>query len=201
MSATGTFHRYMTEAEEKLLFSTVKQTAGIYAERDHAWMRLLRATGIRVGALSQLTCHHARQALATGHLQLGADIQKGEVAHTLFVTKAANKALRDLLRLRKTMGHGELPDAPLILSRNHNGLSIRSFQSRLQMWRGKAGLISDVTPHWFRHTVAKRIMKNSTAQDPRGVVQGVLGHKSSRSTSIYTQPDKEDVEDAMRQVC
>ncbi len=200
MSA-GTFERYLTEAEERKLFAAVKSRSGILAERDHAWMRLLRATAMRVGALSKLTCGHAREALRSGYLELEPAIQKRKVGHRILVTKKCRKALQDLLRIRRELGHPETPDAPLIMSRNHKGMSVRSFQARMQMWREAAGLDVAASPHWWRHTVAKRLMKQSTAADPRGVVQGVLGHKNPNSTAVYTRPDRDDIDDAMQEVC
>jgi len=201
MRMTGAFDRYLTESEEKKLFKMVRSVSGHLAARDDAWMRLLRYTGMRVGALSQLTCGHAKRAIATAHLDLEKEIQKKKVPHRIFVTKDCEKALRDLLRIRKAMGYAEQMDAPLIISKKKNALSIRSFQSRMAFWREAAGLIGNVSPHWFRHTVAKRIMQNSTAADPRGVVRGILGHTDPRSTEAYTMVDREDVEAAMREVC
>jgi len=197
----GMFDRYFTEAEEKMLFKTVKSRSGVLAARDDAWMRLFRATGMRVGAMSQLTVGHARGALKTGYLDLQSDIQKKGVAHRIFTTKACQKALRDLLRIRREMGFAETSDGGLIMSRNHKPMSIRNYQMRMHTWCDMAGMNIKATPHWFRHTVGKRIMKNSTANDPRGVAQGVLGHISGRSTDIYTRPDKEDIEQAMQEVC
>jgi len=197
----GMFDRYFTEAEEKQLFATVKSRSGMLAARDYAWMRLFRATGMRVGAMSQLTVGHAMAALRTGYLDLQSDIQKKGVEHRIFTTKACQKALRDLLRIRRDMGYAETADGGLIMSRNHKPMSVRSYQSRMNYWCAMADLGINASPHWFRHTVGKRIMKNSTAQDPRGVAQGVLGHISGRSTEIYTRPDKEDIEMAMREVC
>ncbi|MDP1007322.1 tyrosine-type recombinase/integrase, partial [Klebsiella pneumoniae] len=88
---------------------------------------------------------------------------KRKQAHTVHVNKAAAKALRDLLKIRREMGHPESDDAPLIVSRNHRGLSVRSFQSRMKKWVQSAGLPVSATPHWFRHTLAMRLMRNSSA--------------------------------------
>ena len=194
------FNRYLSISEERQLLNHVKQFADVLAQRDHAWMRLLRQTGVRVGALSQLTVWDARQALVNGNLLLRADIQKTDVDHSVFINRKARQALLDLLRLRKTMGHAEHPEAPLIMSRNHRAMSVRSFQHRMQKWRESAGLPVDASPHWFRHTLAKRIMKNSTAEDPRGVVKVVLGHAEWSSTAVYTQPDKEDIQGVMEEI-
>lgn len=194
------FNRYLTQAEERQLLGHIKQFASPLARRDHAWMRLARNTGLRVGTLAGLTVMDARQALAGGYLQIRGAIAKRKQAHTVHLNKAAAKALRELLKIRREMGHAEGDDATLIVSRNHRGLSVRSFQSRMNLWVKSAGLDVAATPHWFRHTLAMRLMRNSTAQDPRGVVQGVLGHKDINSTAVYTQPSREDLSLALDEV-
>ncbi|MDH5259430.1 MAG: tyrosine-type recombinase/integrase, partial [Gammaproteobacteria bacterium] len=56
-----------------------------------------------------------------------------------------------------------------------------------------SGIDAKASPHWFRHTLAKRVMKNSTASDPLKTVQILLNHSDPRSTAAYTLPDKEDI--------
>ena len=195
-----TFYRYLTSAEERALFSHVKQFACVLARRDHAWMRLARNTGLRVGSMAGLTVIDARQALASGYLQIRSEISKRKQAHSVHLNKAGKAAMRDLLKIRREMGHAEADDAPLIVSRNHRALSVRSFQARMKKWVESAGLPVHATPHWWRHTLAMRLMRNSTAADPRGVVQGALGHRDINSTSVYTRPSREDVALAMDEV-
>lgn len=195
---TEAFDRYLTPEEERRLLRAVARVKDLWAERDHAWMRLILNTGIRVGALSRLTVGDAREALADKRLALRAEIQKGKRAHGVFLNRDAEKALRDLLRIRKAMGHhNEALEAPLVMGRKHQGLSPRSYQERLTLWAREAGLPAAVSPHWLRHTVAKRIMATTTHSNPLGVVQKALGHRSISSTGVYTQPDKEAVRQAM----
>jgi len=191
------FTRYLTAAEERQLFKAVGQYADPLARRDHAWMRALRYTGVRVRAFSRLTVLDANQALRTGYLQLSAEIQKGSRAHTVYLTRKARVAFRDLLRVRRDMGHAPVDDAPLVMSRNHRPLSVRSYQVRMQHWCQLAGLDVQASPHWWRHTLAKRLIARSEARDPLGIVQGALGHRSRNSTAVYVLPDREDVELAM----
>lgn len=191
--------RFLTPAEEKRLFQTVSQNNTLEAQRDFGWMLLLRATGIRVGALSGLTVADARTALADRHLTIRPEINKGKASYKIFLGKNADKALRLLLKIRRAMGHPEQYDAPLILSRESNAMSIRAFQQRCKKWAELAG-VTNVSPHWFRHTLAMRIMQDSTAQDPRGVVMASLGHKNINSTAIYTQPDKLTLQRIMQEV-
>ena len=196
------FDRYLTEAEERTLFATVRMVDDPLARRDYAWMRLLRYTGIRVSTLAGLNCAHARNALRTGRLHIEAALMKGKRReHNGLATAKCQKALRDLLKARREMGFAEDPDAPLIVSRKRMRMSVRSFQARMQLWRTSAGLGCDASPHWFRHTLGKRLMKRSTARDPRGVAQGALDHASINSTGIYTRADKEEVDEAMQEVC
>lgn len=191
--------RFLTPEEEKRLFQTVRNFNSVEAQRDLGWMTLLRSTGIRVGALAGLTVADARDALATKHLVIRPEINKGHASYKIYLGKLAEQALRKLLKTRRDMGHPEQHDAPLILSREHNAMSIRAFQQRCKHWRELAN-VPNVSPHWFRHTLAMRIMQDSTAQDPRGVVMASLGHKSINSTAIYTQPDKITLQRIMQEV-
>ena len=156
------FERYLTEAEEKQLLKTVSRYADVYARRDHAWMLLLRQTGIRVGTLAQLTVGDAQLALRSDHLALRPEISKGGRGHQVYLNKKARNALQTLLRLRREMGHAAHPDHPLVVSRNHRAMSVRSFQARMQQWVRLAGLDVDASPHWWRHTIAKRTVARST---------------------------------------
>lgn len=194
------FRRYFTQSEERKLFATVKRDSTIEARRDYAWMQLLRHTGIRVGTLSLLNVLDAKEALEGGDLVLRAEITKRKQGGQVFLTVKAKAALRELLKIRSKQGWPDSPDAPLIYSRNRSRMSIRSYEARTRYWCKAAGLKVRGTPHWFRHTLAKRIMQNSTATDPLGVVSSVLGHASISSTTFYTRPDREEIERAMEEV-
>jgi len=202
------FDRYLTESEEKRLLRVVRERAGDQthqarlATRDYAWMRLLRYTGIRVGALCRLTLGDAREAARTGYLPLRGAIQKRSQADKVYLTRDAARALDALMVSRRWVwpAAGTLDADRLLVSRQGGSMTPRALQKRLARWADIAGLDAQVTPHWFRHTLAKRIMRHSTASDPRGVVKSVLGHRSLASTTVYTQPDKEDVEAALREV-
>jgi site-specific recombinase XerC len=191
--------RFLTPTEEKRLFSTVRQNSSIEAERDYAWMLLLRMTGIRIGTLSGLTVGDAQLALSERRLTIRAEINKGHVAYKIYLGKQAEKALRLLLKVRRNMGHPEQSDGALVMSREHNRMSIRAFQNRAKHWGDLSGL-TGFSPHWLRHTLAMRIMQESTAQDPRGIAMSALGHKNINSTAIYTQPDKSTLQRIMQEV-
>ena len=193
------FSRYLTEPEERQLWRCVKQYGDLLSRRDYAWMRLMRHSGIRVGTAAGLTVGHGLAAISIKHLMIEADINKGNSDHSVFMNGSARQAVRDLLKIRREMGYPAMSDQPLIMSRNHRALSVRSYQSRMVHWRNLAEL-PEVSPHWFRHTLGKRIMKNSTADDPRGVVQVVLGHEDINTSATYTMPDREEIERIMEEI-
>jgi site-specific recombinase XerD len=195
------FKRYLTLEEQQRLLSTVRKFGCHEARRDYGWMRLLRACGLRVGETSKLTTGQADAALQTGYLYIPREDRKGKhLDLTVRVTAEAHAALRDLLTVRQGMTGEQRParNEPLILNRYGARMSVRSYQLRLEHWAREAGFTERVSPHWLRHTRAINIMRHSQAVDPRGIVKCVLGHASMKSTFIYTQPTKEDVDAALR---
>ncbi len=201
---TDVFTRYFTEAEERLLFSTIKQHAGIQAERDLYWMQLARSSGVRLCVLAGLTVGDARAALDGDMLHVRPAINKRDKEQWLPLVKRSRDALQNLLRIHRAMSAGiewdlNPLDRPLILSRNRRGMSERNFQDRMAKWVSIAGLPGG-SPHWWRHTFAKRAMKNSQAEGSEKLqrVQAILGHDDPRTTQIYTRPDKEELRELMR---
>jgi len=198
MYVRNTFERYLTEAEERQLFRYMQQFSGdLYARRDRAMMVLLRQTGVRVGSCARLTCLDAREALRVERLVLRAEISKRGRGYDVRANKPARAALRELLKCRRDMGCDELPDAPLIMSRHGRGLSVRSIQDRVRKWCLAAGLSVQASPHWMRHTLAKRVMARSTSNNPVAVVQRILGQSSASSAAVYTMPDREEIDAAV----
>lgn len=192
------FERYLNEAEERRLFSYINQfRADLYARRDLAMMQLLRQTGIRVGSCAGLSCADARDALSAERLVLRPQISKRGRGYSVHLNRKAKAALRELLKCRREMGHNEDPDAALIMSRHSRGISIRSIQDRCRKWCLAAGLPAGISPHWLRHTLAKRIVQRSTSSNPVAIVQRTLGHSSISSAAVYTMPDREEIEAAV----
>jgi site-specific recombinase XerC len=192
--------RSLSPQEERTLLDAVARHGSLEARRDHAWMRALRFTGCRIGEWARVSVGAARMALDTRHLFIPREHRKGgRIDHTVLVTEQLGRALEDLLRIRlEQTGEAQPePRAPLVLNRYLTRLSPRSYQKRMHYWARIAGLAIDVTPHWFRHTRAMRIMERSGAQDPRGMVQIALGHADIKSSGIYTQPTREDLRVAL----
>ena len=191
------FERYLTEPEEKQLMKHVRQFADVLARRDAAWMELMRQTGVRIGSMAGITLGDAKDALRSKRLHLVNEHAKGGRGYEVPVNTRALAALKTLIAIRTDMGYGPDVHAPLVMSRNHRGMSVRSYQARMAMWVAESGLPVKASPHWLRHTLAKRVMARSESRDPQGIVQVVLGQRSRESTAIYTLPDREDIVDAL----
>lgn len=192
------FNRYFTTLEERALLATIRRVDDVLAKRDLQWIIIARQTGVRVSVLAGLVCLDAREALRNDSLLVRGEINKGGKTYSVPLNKPARQALQELLRLRRRMGYIEEPEETLIVNRRGGAMSVRSFEARMAEWVKLAGL-RDGSPHWLRHTLAKRLMKNSTARDPRAVVMQVLGQSDINSTVIYTMPDREDIETAMQE--
>ena len=194
-----TFDKYLTVSEEKWLLAHIAKHKDVLAQRDHAWIRFGRRTGARAETITKFTVGDADEALRNKQIRFRADILKGRKAgcgkdHFLTLTKERKQIIKDALRLRLAMGHAIDHDMPLFMSRKNQGLSIRSLQARIKFWAKQCGIenADAVSPHWLRHTLAMRIMAESTADDPRLIVMAELGHSSYESSVVYTGATKEE---------
>ena len=194
------FDRYFLAHERRDLLKTVRRVDDVLAKRDLAWMQFDLATGVRVSVLAGMTCDDARQALRENKFTVRGAINKGGRTYHVFLNKQSSRALRSLLSIRRQMGFAEVADEPLILSRRGDGLSVRSFEQRLAEWVKLAGLRRGGSPHWFRHTLAKQIMKTSNAEQPLLMVMTVLGITNINNAAIYAGPDLESVLETMQGV-
>lgn len=195
-------HRYHTEVEQAALLRTVRQFATLEARRDAAWIALLRDTGFRIGEFSQMNVAQATLALQKGWLFIPREHRKGRpetrTDHSVPVTDPVRASLQALLRVQVDMGGTGAPGEPLVLSRKGRRMSIRGYQFRYHQWCALAGI--EGSPHWMRHTRAMNIMKRSRSTDPRGIVQGALGHTSIASSGIYTRISKEELRRSLEEV-
>ena len=196
------FKRFLTEEEQVMLLRYMKRISGdVLARRDGALMRLLLSTGMRVGETLAMTVGDALEALRSGWIFIPAVRRKGQRRdHTVLVTVPVREALSDLLAVRSELVAGMVHVSDALLVGRQGALTIRRVEQLVKRYAQEAGLPEGVTPHWFRHTRAKNIMRRSTSSDPRGIVQAALGHASIASTGIYTAVSREELVNSLAEV-
>lgn len=193
------FGRFLTLAEQRTLLGLLKQQSDPMAKRDGAVIRLLIGSGLRIGECLAISTGDAADALQSNYLFIPKANRKSEACDlSVFLTRSVRAALHDLLILREGAG----VDEALIVSRKSQGkpMTVRAFEMRVAHWARRAGLPDGVSPHWFRHTHAKNIIRDSEAADPLRIAQLALGHTSRRTTEIYTRPDREEMAEALCRV-
>lgn len=207
--------RYLTEAQQAQVMATLRSRAAVLARRDCAWIALLRSTGLRIGEFARMNLSDAAFALKTGWLYIPRENRKatgGRAAegarparaalrqdHQVPVTRPVREALEALVAIHAEMGGPGTPDAPLVCSRKHARMSVRTYEFRMAYWCKEAG-IGHASPHWLRHTRAMNIMRRSTSANPLRLVQAALGHASIASTGIYTAVSKEELQAGLEAV-
>lgn len=150
--------------------------------RDRAILETLYGGGLRVAELTRLDLADvepdARRVRVTG---------KGNRERVALVGRPCARALTAYLRVarpelrRRDETRG--PRAPLFLNARGGRLSDRSVQRIVAGAAQSVGLEDVVTPHVLRHTFATHLMDGGA--DLRDV-QELLGHRSLRSTQVYT---------------
>jgi site-specific recombinase XerC len=197
--------RYLTNDEQQRLLKAAAQPSDILARRDAAWLNALLLSGLRITEFSLVTLGDAADALVHKYLFIPKERRKGgKTDHRVFVTVPLRAALKTLIAVRyeMTSEQDSALDGALVISRQHERcapMSVRSFQLRFKHWAALAGLPADASPHWLRHSRAMNIMRNSEANDPRGITKEALGHASIASTGVYTGVLREELEQALTQ--
>jgi len=200
------FTTYFTEHEEKQIFSAMKiRFADVYAERDYYWMQVLRHTGVRIAVMANLTVGEAERIVRTERFEINPAHNKRAKGRDFYCKKTVVRALRSLLRLhRKMTAGGEWEDVwrldvPLVLSRKNRGMSIRNYQDRMKHWSRQAQLPFEASPHWWRHTWAKRQLGEADG-DPAVLLRIMthLQHTDLKTTQIYLKPDREEMDEFSR---
>jgi site-specific recombinase XerD len=154
--------------------------------RDVAIIQLLRQTGIRVGELVALTTGDVHLGERSGKLVVRAG--KGNKYREVPLNLHARKALQ----LYLDEGRPVTTHARVFIGQR-GPLTERAVQIILRKYAGLAGL-EGVTPHTLRHSFGKTLVD---AGEQITVVAALLGHESLKTTMVYTQPGRADLEAAV----
>lgn len=154
--------------------------------RDYTILLLFLDTGIRIGELLGLRV----EDLHLQEMELRV-MGKGAKERRVPFQKTCAKALRAYLTER-----GDLPTTALFVSIDNQPLQIRSLQDRIHDY----GLMAKITgvrvsPHTFRHTMAKLYIRNGG--DPFSL-QLILGHSCLDMVQTYVRLFNNEVREQHR---
>jgi integrase/recombinase XerC len=187
---------YLTEAEEKKLFSTMRNRKENQAERDYVLLKTCRLLGLRRAEALSLNVGDIREKT---QLLVDKRICRKNAEGELYLPMELQTIYRRFLLLKRRWGEKTFDHSPLFVSKKGNRLSLRAFNDVMTKWCAVAG-IPPYTPHALRHTKGQRIMADIhiLSQDEAAkkllFANQQLRHKSMGSTLIYTTPTKEEMQ-------
>lgn len=192
---------YLTEAEEKKLWQTIKGRKGKQAERDFALLKACRLTALRRGEAIALNVGDVSDNGITVKEMLIVDarIAKKGATGDVYLVQDLREILAQFLSKKRKWGESLALDAPLFVSKKGSRMGARTFNDLMAKWCRESG-IPEYTPHALRHTKAQRIMADICTLIPEEQAKKLqfaakqLRHKSFSSTMIYTAPNKEQME-------
>ncbi len=179
------------DLERLLKAPDLADTAPLVKLRDHAILRMLFSTGLRVSELASLK----REQVSVERDELTVR-GKGDKLRIVFVSDSARSALRDYLDARQD-------SCPSLFIRHDRGrgrknpedvgpLTPRSIERLVHQYSLVAGITKKISPHTLRHSFATDLLMNGA--DLRSV-QSLLGHSSITTTQIYTHITNQQLKD------
>lgn len=143
------------------------------ARRDRVLVRLLLATGIRLG--SALALDVGDVDLVRGELALRT--MKNASTGRVYLNVRVADELRSLI--------GKRSDGPLFVSHTGERLGRRHAQRRVVTWLRVSGA-RRATTHSLRHSFGQRLLDRT---GDLALVQAAMGHRSMISTTAYVRVD------------
>lgn len=164
----------LSQKEVSNIFQMVKNP------KHKAILILTYAAGLRVSEVAGLTVRDIDSERMLIHVRQG----KGNKDRYTMLSQAALKILRDYARMFK-------PETWLFPGdKGESHISARTIQKVFENALDKSDVKKDVSVHTLRHSFATHLLENGT--DLR-YIQELLGHKSSKTTEIYTHVSTSDV--------
>ena len=163
-----------TLAERILPEAKIHQMIALTPEgRDRMLLRLLYATGARVATVCGMKWRHVQANSDAGQVTL---LGKGDKTYAVVLPVSL---WRDLLEFRGTAED----DAPVFASRKHRGhLDPSQVQRIVRAAARRAGIKTNVSPHWFRHAHASHAIDRGAGIH---LVAATLNHSSIAVTGKY----------------
>ena len=141
--------------------------------RDRCIMELFYSSGLRVSELTALSLSDFDR-----RNRLLRVLGKGKKERIIPITNTATQWLETYL------GHPDHNGKAIFENSRGGRLTTRSIDRLFKKYLRMSGLAEQVTPHTIRHTIATHWLENG--MDLK-TIQGLLGHSSLSTTTIYTK--------------
>jgi integrase/recombinase XerD len=178
--------KHFTEEELKQFMDAVKRHGN---RRDITMFKTLLNTGLRLQELQKLNVEqvNGRRFLTV--------VGKGKKERTIPLTPEMQNTFRVFIEWKGRVGENLRYRAPLFLNSQHRQrISPRGIEYRVYFYSRKAGLERSFSPHAFRHTLGFRLGKAGIGIQ---VIKKLLGHTDIRVSSIYVEPDMDQLINAL----
>lgn len=185
MSRPDRLPKVLTEAEQEALLDQLNPRY-LSPQRNLTLLRLMLATGLRVGEVVALRPEHIDLETCRLIVREG----KGSKDRTLWFSDDVAEALEAWMERR--------PESPYVFPTRDGGqLSTRYLRAMVSRLAEAAEIkeADRVSPHTLRHTFATELYRET--KNLR-LVQKALGHASIQTTQIYTHIVDDELEDALR---
>lgn len=169
--------RILAPAEVELL---LEQPASddVKGKRDKAMLELLYATGIRVSELISLEINDVNVGM--GFIKCRGARRERVVP----IGNIARAAVEDyLLNSRSELLKNEKEHA-LFVNCNGTRMSRQGFWKIIKLYRERANISTEITPHTLRHSFAAHLLENGA--DLKSI-QEMMGHADISSTQVYSR--------------
>ncbi len=168
----------------------------VKATRNTSMAIVMLETGLRVGELCGLRLDdlwYSEQPVST--LVVRKDIAKTKSERHIPVSRKLTSAISMMNDVLWSPVEATNSSYAFFAHDPSMPLTTRSVERVIQS-SGQKALNFEITPHWFRHTFASKMMRKTNAS----VVQALLGHTNLQSTQIYMHPNSEDLRKAIDEV-
>ncbi|HIE77417.1 MAG TPA: tyrosine recombinase XerC [Candidatus Thioglobus sp.] len=159
---------------EKLLKMVIPMSSNWKELRDVAIVEVIYSCGLRVSELVNLNVGDID--MGQGYITVTG---KGSKMRHTPIGESAIKSISTYLEKTST-------NKALFVNNSNKRISVRSVQNLVKKRAIDAGITINVYPHMLRHAAATHFLQSS--HDLRSV-QEFLGHKSIKSTQVYTHLD------------
>lgn len=189
----------LTNAEAETLLLCLRDDyftnrIGLIRLRNVTMYLMMLDAGLRVGEVARLKLKNFMFAgLIATSVTITKEISKNNTERIIPLSDRLRAAM---VEMTGTWWQGQLSvenTYAFTTCRSTKHIGVRQIQKIIKKASQKS-IGRAIHPHILRHTFATRLMRRVNIR----VVQQLLGHKSLTSTQVYTHPDNNDLENAIK---